>query len=57
MGNLIAGVALIGIGFAYGGSIFTGDPTLLDWVFDLLGLFLIGKGIFQMVGGGAADSA
>ena len=57
MGNLICGVVLIGIGFTYGGSIFTGDPTLLDWGFDLLGLFLIGKGIFEMVGGGATDSA
>ena len=49
VGDIIAGVVLIGIGLAFGGSIFTGNPGLLDYFFDGLGLFWIGKGIFSLV--------
>ena len=44
--DIVSGAVLIGIGFALGGSVFTGDdPTILDWMFDVLGSFWILKGI------------
>ncbi len=46
--DLIGGGVLIGIGFAFGGSIFTGDPTFLDWVFDGLGIFWVSKGLYML---------
>lgn len=49
MGNIIAGVVLIGIGLAIGESIFLGQITLLSVFFDGLGVFWIGKGIYGMV--------
>ncbi len=49
VGDIISGVVLIGIGLALGGSIFTGDPTWLDYLFDGLGIFWIGRGIYKMV--------
>ncbi len=49
IGDIIAGVVLIGIGFLFGGSIFLGNPGLLDYLFDGLGLFWIGKGIYRLV--------
>lgn len=47
--DIIAGVVLIGIGFLFGGSVFLGNPGLLDYFFDGLGLFWIGKGIYRLV--------
>jgi len=48
--DIVSGAVLIGIGFAMGGSVFTGaDPTILDWMFDLLGAFWIIKGIVTLV--------
>ena len=49
VGDIIAGVVLIGIGFLFGGSIFLGNPGPLDYFFDGLGLFWIGKGIYRLV--------
>jgi hypothetical protein len=49
VGDIIAGVVLIGIGLAFGGSVFTGDPGLLDYFFDGLGVFWIGKGLYRLV--------
>jgi len=49
VGDIIAGVVLIGIGLAFGGSVFTGNPGLLDYFFDGLGVFWIGKGIYRLV--------
>jgi hypothetical protein len=46
MRNIIAGAVLIGIGFALGDSIFLGDFGILSILFDGLGLFWIGKGIY-----------
>jgi len=46
--DLIGGAVLIGIGLAMGGSVFTGDPTILDWVFDGLGTFWIVKGLYYL---------
>ncbi len=48
MRSIIAGVILIGIGFALGDSIFLGNFGILSLFFDGLGLFWIGKGIFQL---------
>lgn len=47
--DIIAGVVLIGIGFLFGGSVFLGNPGPLDYFFDGLGVFWIGKGIYRMV--------
>jgi len=49
MRDIIAGVVLIGIGLAMGGSIFRGDFSLFSILFDGLGLFWIGKGIFGIL--------
>ena len=49
VGDIISGVVLIGIGFVIGGSVFTGDATWLDYCFDGLGVFWIGRGIYKMV--------
>ncbi len=47
--DIVSGAVLIGIGFVLGGSIFSGDPSALDWFFDILGLFWVGKGVYQLV--------
>ena len=49
IGDIIAGVVIIGIGFMFGGSVFLGNPDLLDYFFDGLGIFWIGRGIYKMV--------
>jgi hypothetical protein len=48
MKDIIAGAVLIGIGFAFGGSIFLGDFSISSWIFDGLGTFWIGKGLFRL---------
>lgn len=45
MRDIIAGVVLIGIGLAFGGSVFLGDFDLASIFFDALGVFFIIKGI------------
>jgi hypothetical protein len=47
--DLIGGAALISIGFLFGSSVFTGDPTLLDWLFDGLGTFWVAKGLYLLI--------
>jgi hypothetical protein len=49
VGDILSGLVLIGIGFLFGGSIFMGDATWLDYLFDCLGLFWIGRGVYKMV--------
>jgi hypothetical protein len=49
VGDIITGVVLIGIGFLFGSSVFLGNPGILDYLFDGLGLFWIGKGIYRLV--------
>jgi hypothetical protein len=49
MGNIIAGVVLIGIGLAIGESIFLGQITLVSVFFDGLGLFWLGKGVLGLM--------
>jgi len=46
--DIFGGAVLIGIGFAFGGSVFTGNPTFLDWIFDGLGIFWVTKGIYML---------
>jgi hypothetical protein len=48
MKSIIAGVILIGIGFATGDSVFLGDFSVLSLFWDGLGLFWIGKGAFAL---------
>lgn len=47
--NLLAGVAVIGLGLFTGGSIFLGNPSGIDYFFDILGIILIGMGIYQLM--------
>ena len=54
--DLVGGAVLIGIGFLFGGSVFLGDPTILDWIFDGLGTFWIAKGIYFLATANSADS-
>ena len=49
IGDIISGIVIIGIGFMFGGSVFLGNPGLLDYFFDGLGVFWIGRGIYKMV--------
>jgi hypothetical protein len=49
IGDIIAGVVLIAIGLFWGGSIFLGNADALDYFFDFLGIFWIGKGIYKMI--------
>jgi hypothetical protein len=48
MKSIIAGIILIGIGFATGDSVFLGDFSLLSIFWDGLGAFWIGKGVFSL---------
>jgi hypothetical protein len=50
-GDIIAGIVIIGIGFTYGGSVFLGNPGPLDYFFDGLGVFWIGRGIYKLTRG------
>jgi hypothetical protein len=49
MRDIIAGVVLIGIGFAFGGSVFLGDFSPLNIFFDGLGVFFIIKGLVRVL--------
>jgi hypothetical protein len=49
MRDIIAGVVLIGIGLAGGGSVFTGEWTLFNIIFDGLGVLFIVRGLFKVV--------
>jgi len=46
MRDIIAGVVLIGVGLAIGDSIFLGNFGVLSILFDGLGFFWIGKGVY-----------
>jgi hypothetical protein len=48
MKSIIAGIILIGIGFASGDSIFLGNIGILSLFFDGLGLFWLGTGVFRI---------
>ena len=50
MQDIFWGVVIIGIGLAMGGSVFMGEFTLINFFFDGLGVFFIGKGLMSMLG-------
>ena len=50
-GDIFWGIVIIGIGFTYGGSVFLGNPGPFDYVFDGLGVFWIGRGVYRLVRG------
>jgi len=54
--DLVGGAVLIGIGFLFGGSVFLGNPTVLDWVFDGLGTFWFAKGVYYLATANSAGS-
>ncbi|MHC4972039.1 MAG: hypothetical protein ACYTG3_06880 [Planctomycetota bacterium] len=46
--DVVGGLVLIAIGFAYGGSIFMGTADVIDWAFDLVGTFWVVKGLYLL---------
>ncbi len=48
--NIVAGVVLIAISLLMGNSLFFGDFTLFNLIFDGLGLYFIGRGGFELMG-------
>jgi hypothetical protein len=55
MGSIVAGVVLIAIGLFMDSSIFYGDFTLFNIIFDGLGVYFIGKGAMEMSGQSAKE--
>lgn len=49
MQDVFWGVVIIGIGLVMGSSIFYGDFTVFNLIFDALGVFFIGKGGLSMM--------
>jgi len=49
MGDILWGAAIIGIGLLMGGSVFMGDFSLWNILFDGLGVFFIGKGVIGLI--------
>jgi hypothetical protein len=49
MRDIITGVVLIGVGFAFGGSVFMGDFSPLNIFFDGLGVLFIIKGLVRVL--------
>lgn len=48
MRDIFWGLVLIGIGLVRGDSVFRGDFTILNIVFDALGMFFIIRGIIRI---------
>jgi hypothetical protein len=48
MRDIVAGVVLIAIGLAFGGSVFLGDFSVTSILFDALGVFFIIRGLIRM---------
>jgi hypothetical protein len=46
--DIAAGVVLIAIGLVWTGSVFLGDFSLLNIIFDGLGVFFIVRGLIAM---------
>ena len=49
MQDIFWGIAIIAIGLFMGGSIFLGEFSTVNFIFDGLGLFFIGKGVMSMM--------
>ena len=47
--SIVGGAILIGIGLTFGGSVFVGNPSALDWAFDGLGSLWILKGLYEVI--------
>lgn len=45
MRDIVTGLLIIAVGFALGGSVFLGDFSLFNIIFDGLGTFFIIKGL------------
>ena len=50
MQDIFWGVVIIAVGLFMGGSVFLGEFTLINFFFDGLGVFFIGKGVVSLVG-------
>jgi len=48
MRDILTGAILIGVGFVFGGSVFMGDFSLINIIFDGLGVFFIVKGLLKV---------
>ena len=49
MKHIFGGMSIIGIGLVLGDSIFINkNPTFMGYIFDGLGLFFVGKGIYSL---------
>ena len=55
MQDIFWGLVIIGVGFAVGGSIFMGNFSLINFFFDGLGVFWIGKGVVGMMSQGSSS--
>jgi hypothetical protein len=51
MRNLASGIFILGVGYFNGGSVFSGNPSTTDYVFDGLGVCFVLYGIFQLITG------
>jgi len=51
MKNIVTGALILGYGFLNGGSIFLGNPSVIDWIFDGLGISLILFGAWKAKNG------
>lgn len=51
MQNILWGLLIIGIGLAFGRSVFLGEFSVLNVVFDGLGTFWLGKGLWSLLRG------
>jgi len=50
MRDIVTGAIIIAIGFVgFGGSVFLGDFSIINVIFDGLGVFFIVKGLLQVV--------
>ena len=50
MQDIFWGAVIIAIGLFMGGSVFLGQFTLINFFFDGLGVFFIGKGALSLLG-------
>ena len=48
MRDLVAGIVLIAIGLFWTGSVFLGDFSILNIIFDGLGVFFIVRGLMAL---------
>ena len=47
--DALGGLFLIGIGFLWGSSVYMGNPTALDWLFDSLATYWLARGVFRLI--------